>query len=538
MRPMLLATGTLALCGAAFAQSTPAPAIVAADVRPSNHGVRESELYLHRNRLELHGVTMLHLITAAYEVPEDKVFGGPNWLDTDRFEVVAQTEGPLTAQTWRPMLQSLLADRFQLQIRKEDKPEPVFALLPTKKVLLKESSGGDGDCQRANADGYLTMTCHNVTMAVLAEKLPRSAPNYFDHPVVDRTGLKGSYDVTMKWSGRGQIGAGDPDHPSISLFDYFEKQLGIKVERQTRPAESMMVMKVNEAPSPNPPGTAEKLPPPLTEFEVAEIRPSKPDTKPNFEMKNGRIQAFALTMKDLISFAYNLDDYMLPGGEKWLDSDRFDIIAKADPTVTDGTLQAMLRTLLEPAVSSQVALRGSAGSSLGINRAQRRGQVEAEHQRGARRLHADTARRSVHLHLPQHDHGAVRRKTARCGRGRGLSDRTPDGGPDGAEGILRFRNQLVAAGPCVWPWRPRRCGRWSAGSNANRVRSEWRPDDLRSDQPATRLETRSRKTCHAGGGDRPRGSSGKLTRATAAPEPDDRESQSPSTHPSLLRECP
>jgi uncharacterized protein (TIGR03435 family) len=79
---------------------------------------------------------------------------------------------------------------------------------------------------------------------------------------------------------------------------------------------------------------------------VVEIHSSKPDTQPNAEMKNGRLTAFGLTMKDLISFAYNLDDYMLPGGEKWLDTDRFDIIAKADPTVTDGTLQAMLRTLL------------------------------------------------------------------------------------------------------------------------------------------------------------------------------------------------
>jgi uncharacterized protein (TIGR03435 family) len=64
-------------------------------------------------------------------------------------------------------------------------------------------------------------------------------------------------------------------------------------------------------------------------------------------MKNGRIEAFGLTMKELVGGAYNLDDYMLPGGEKWLETDHFDIIAKADPSVTIGTLQAMLRTLLE-----------------------------------------------------------------------------------------------------------------------------------------------------------------------------------------------
>jgi uncharacterized protein (TIGR03435 family) len=349
MRSLNLATGILALCGAVFAQSeTLAPAFDAADVHASPRGVKESGLYLHANRLELHGVTMLHLITTAYGVTEDKVFGGPNWLDTSRFEIVARAAGPVNAKNFQPMLQALLADRFQLKVRNEDKPEPVFALVAAKRVLLKESAAaGDPQCKRTNEDGYLSLVCQNVTMAYLAEMLPGTAPNYFDHPVVDQTGLKGSYDLTLKWTGRGQIGAGDSDHPSISLFGYFEKQLGIKVEPQTRPAASLVIEKINEAPAPNPPGTMEKLPPPVTEFEVAEVRPSKPDTQTRADMKNGRLEALGVTMKELISFAYNLDDYMLPGGEKWLDTDRFDIIAKADdPTVTDGTLQAMLRTLL------------------------------------------------------------------------------------------------------------------------------------------------------------------------------------------------
>lgn len=348
MRSIACTTGILALCGAAFAQSeAAATAFDVADIHPSPKGVREGELYLHANRLELHGITMLHLIMTAWGVTEDKVFGGPNWLDTDRFEVVATTQTPLTIKTYQPMLQALLAERFRLKVRSEDKPEPVLALVATKKVLLKEKpEPGETKCDRTNTDGYLTLTCQNITMASLAERLPGTAPNYFNHPVVDKTGLTGSYDLTLKWTGRGQIGAGDPDHPSISLFDYFEKQLGIKVEPQTRSASSLVIESVNEAPDPNPPGTAAKLPAAVTEFEVAEVRPSKPDAQQSFNMKNGRIEAIAVTMKDLIGFAYNLDDYMLPNAEKWLDTDHFDIIAKADPSVTNGTLQAMLQTLL------------------------------------------------------------------------------------------------------------------------------------------------------------------------------------------------
>src|ERR1700689_166697 len=111
MRLNALATGILALSGAAFAQSV-APAFDVADVHASPRGVREGGLYLHANRLEMHGVTMLHLITTAYGVAEDKIFGGPNWLDTDRFDIIARAETPVNAKTFPPMLQALLADRF------------------------------------------------------------------------------------------------------------------------------------------------------------------------------------------------------------------------------------------------------------------------------------------------------------------------------------------------------------------------------------------------------------------------------------------
>jgi uncharacterized protein (TIGR03435 family) len=316
-----------------------------ADVHASPRGVKESGLYLHANRLELHGVTMLKLIMFANEVPEDKVFGGPNWLDTNRYDVVAKSEKPVTLKTYPAMLQALLADRFGLKVRREDKPEQIFALVPGKKVTPKKSTGeGEAKCTRSNQDGLLQLACEHMTMAQLAERLPGAAPNYFNHEVVDKTGLMGAYDFTLQWTGRGQLGGGSA---SISLFDSLEKQLGIKAEPQTRPAASLVIEKVNETPAPNPPGTIEKLPRPVTEFEVAEIRVSKPDTKPEFRMQSGRIEAFGIPVKDLLGFAFNLEDYMLERTEKWMDTERYDLIAKTDPTVTDGTLQAMLRNLME-----------------------------------------------------------------------------------------------------------------------------------------------------------------------------------------------
>jgi uncharacterized protein (TIGR03435 family) len=132
----------------------------------------------------------------------------------------------------------------------------------------------------------------------------------------------------------------------MSLIGSMEKDLGIKVDKQTRPADALIVESVNETPSPNPPGTAEKLPPQVTEFEVIEVHASKPGSEQRVDIKNGRLEAIGVSLKEMIGFAYNLDSYMLPNLEKWVETDRFDLIGKTDPVITDGTLMAMVQSLL------------------------------------------------------------------------------------------------------------------------------------------------------------------------------------------------
>ena len=66
-------------------------------------------------RYELRNATMVDLITKAYNVTDDKVVGGPNWLGSDRFDVIAKTPSNVTAETARTMLQALLVGRFGLK---------------------------------------------------------------------------------------------------------------------------------------------------------------------------------------------------------------------------------------------------------------------------------------------------------------------------------------------------------------------------------------------------------------------------------------
>jgi uncharacterized protein (TIGR03435 family) len=295
---------------------------------------------------------MLSLIMMAYGlnygVEDEKVAGGPPWLDTDRFDIIARAAPGSSQEALKSMLQALLAERFKLAVHKEEKPMPVYVLTVGKSLKMKESPAGQTDCRGNREGATITYTCHNMTTASLAESLRQIANGYFNQPVLDKTGLKGEYDFTLKWTARGQLGLpGKDGEIGISMFDALDKQLGLKAEKQTQPTSVIVVDHVDQKPTENPPGTMEKLPPPQTEFEVADIKPSRPDAKPNFDMKNGRIAATAIALKDLLMFANDMDDSMVVGGEKWLETDRFDIVAKAAPNTSEEELRPMLRALLE-----------------------------------------------------------------------------------------------------------------------------------------------------------------------------------------------
>jgi uncharacterized protein (TIGR03435 family) len=346
LAPMLL------LCVFAAAQTT-APVFEAADVHVSPAGASESTGFLPGGRVEIRAATMLRLITLAYSVPADRVVGGPNWMDFDRFDAIAQAAPSVPQIGLRTMLQGLLAERFGLVIQREDKPVPVYALTPGKRGAPKESAGtADPDCKRAVEENVISLTCRNMTIAALAESLPGIAPGYFNHPVVDRSGLKGAYDFTLRWVGRGMLPPGSEGN-SLSLFTAIEKQFGVKVEQESAPMPVLTVAHVNRTPTENSSDAIAKLGPPPTEFDVAEIRPSAPGTNEDFNMNNGRIQARAISLNDLIAFAFNVEDDAVKG-EKWLDSARFDIVAKTAPTASEDTLRVMLRSLLAERFSLKV----------------------------------------------------------------------------------------------------------------------------------------------------------------------------------------
>lgn len=87
-----------------------------------------------RNGLfNLQNVTLLGLIVAAYDVNEFQIVGGPSWLNYDEYEVAAKAEGRATFSQMKPMLQSLLSDRFKLAFHRETRELPVYQLVVAKR---------------------------------------------------------------------------------------------------------------------------------------------------------------------------------------------------------------------------------------------------------------------------------------------------------------------------------------------------------------------------------------------------------------------
>jgi len=352
------------LSAAAFGQSAaPAPKFDAADVHVSartNQPVVRGPFFAN-GRYELRFATMVDLVRTAYGVEPERVYGGPTWLEMDRFDVFAKVPSGSTAQSRRLMLQTLLADRFHLTTHADNRSTPALALT-AKRSSLKESEGtGDGACtfnvqnapQQQPTPGtpiqlpVILYTCHNMTMEAFAAGMLNlaGAAQYFNSTaVVDRTELKGAFDFNFKFTPKVPAGISVTGE-QMPLPDALEKQLGLKLEAATVPMPGVVVDSVDRKPVANPPETGKDFPPLPTEFEVADIKPSAPDPTggtgilPRPDVKNGRLYVPGITLKNLIQLAWDLNgDEFLVGAPKWLDEEKFDILAKAPAGVALGDL--------------------------------------------------------------------------------------------------------------------------------------------------------------------------------------------------------
>jgi uncharacterized protein (TIGR03435 family) len=342
----------------------PRPQFEVTDARPSakatNPYTNISGGVLRGQRYDLRKATMLDLIHIAYTVDADKVVGGPNWLELDRFDVAGKAPESTSPETLQLMLQSLLEDRFGLLVHKDTRPLPGFALAAGKgKPKMKVAADtGDAGCQPQTLPGAVAFVCRNMSMDGFAQRLRGMARDYLTLPVTNATGLDGVFDFGLNWNARSQVLP--PGVERTTIFSAIDEQLGLALEPRKIPTPVLVVDRVNEKPTPNAPDVAQKLPPRPLEFEVADVKPSRPDEPRAFRATpGGGLEVHANSLRILISTAWDIDwDHSteLIAGPKWLDTVNIDILAKPSSVARGSAppgadflgddLRMMLRSLL------------------------------------------------------------------------------------------------------------------------------------------------------------------------------------------------
>jgi uncharacterized protein (TIGR03435 family) len=222
--------------------------------------------------ISVENASLLMLIRQAYAMMnslDDKFLRVPDWAGTERYDIQAKVDPSeiadlpkLSAAQRGLMLQALLADRFKLVTHHEVKEQPVYALVIAKNgPKLTESKPDDTrpdgaeeahNNKRPNAihisRGHLA--AQTISMPDLEVILTQIA----GRTVLDKTRLKGSYDVTLNWApedGEPTLLNGVPQEETrASIFTALQEQLGLKLESQKAPVEVLVIDHV-ERPSEN-----------------------------------------------------------------------------------------------------------------------------------------------------------------------------------------------------------------------------------------------------------------------------------------------
>jgi uncharacterized protein (TIGR03435 family) len=190
--------------------------------------------------------TLEYLIMDAFNVKEYQISGLPQWAlgtEADHYDVDAKSEKTPTAAELRQMLQAMLADRFQLKVRRDKKELPVY--------VLTVAPGGVKMRKLAEDEKVPTFASRPPVMEKMISPYSSLSPliaRNLDRPMIDETGLTGNYEfATLDWR---QFGSELRQGESLSIFSALQEKLGLKLERR-KDMVDIVVVEHAERPSGN-----------------------------------------------------------------------------------------------------------------------------------------------------------------------------------------------------------------------------------------------------------------------------------------------
>ncbi len=229
--PVRLARTLLLLTAfAAFAQP---PAFEVASIKPVPPDAGKMDIRRDpAGGIVLANANLRTLVMMAYNLQPFQLSGGPPWLRSRRFDVSAKAPaGAAKSQTW-VMLQTLLADRFQLAVHKETHELPIYELVIAKGGLkIQPAHRAPNPAEDFIQTFAGRMKARMVQMSGLALVLSSN----LGRQVVDRTGLDSRYDFELNFA----VNDSDTDHASI--FTALQEQLGVRLEASKGPVTVLVI---------------------------------------------------------------------------------------------------------------------------------------------------------------------------------------------------------------------------------------------------------------------------------------------------------
>jgi uncharacterized protein (TIGR03435 family) len=180
------------------------------------------------------------LIRQAYDVAPCQMPGGPGSLDEDKYDIDAKAAGDPSRELLMAMLQTLLADRSKLKVRRETRDGPAFALTVAKNgAMVKQPKGGEESFIRTARTGALDQDAATYILFGQKASMPafiKQLSGQLGRPVLDRTGIDTESDYRLEF-------ASDDAQPDVgpSIFAAVQEQLGLKLEAAKGPVEILVI---------------------------------------------------------------------------------------------------------------------------------------------------------------------------------------------------------------------------------------------------------------------------------------------------------
>ena len=223
-----------------------------ASVKPDRSETGVDRVHISNGSLIIENVSLKRCIGLAYGVAEgrDYLFSGPGWLDSERFDISARFPASTAEPDVRLMLQRLLDERFKLRLHRETREFSVYALTAGKGgAKLHPAAQPDAPYAFSANPGHASGA--SLTMAAFADRLARPVFQ-LDRQVVDFTGLKGTFDLTLDWGPETtQVESQTDRVPGASIFTALQEQLGLKLEPRQVPLEVLVADYADKVPSEN-----------------------------------------------------------------------------------------------------------------------------------------------------------------------------------------------------------------------------------------------------------------------------------------------